>query len=399
MNRRGDRILALALLMVGMLVSGAICAQEPTAKPVASPTSSEWPSFRGNPSQTGVASGRLPAEPRLLWTYATEAAIASSPVIEGGRVFVGSDDYHLHAIDFETGRGLWRFATEDMIEAPPTVSGDTVYVGSTDGFFYALDKKTGDLRWKFETGDKVQGGATLFESAEGRRVVFGSYDSALYCLDAKTGEPVWRYETENYVNGTPAVWNDQIVFGGCDARLHVVSLAEGQAQSQLDMGAESYIAGSVGVDRDQAFFGHYGNAFVRLDLNKGEEVWSFGDGRNAFFSSPAIGEDLVYFGGRDKKLHCVRFADGEEVWAFKTRRKIDASPVLCGDRVVFGSADGRLYVLNAATGEETWSYDIGQSIFSSPAVAGGRILIGANDGLLYVFGESDQKSGEKKRGR
>ncbi|MEQ8764439.1 MAG: PQQ-binding-like beta-propeller repeat protein [Planctomycetota bacterium] len=392
------KILRITGLLAGLiaLMLGMSHAQE--AKPVAgSAEHSDWPSFRGDREQSGVAGGRLTEKPVLLWTYATEAAIASSPVVEGGRVFVGSDDYHVHAIDLETGKGLWKFPTDDMIEAPPLVHGDTVYVGSTDVFFYALDKATGKLRWKFETGDKIQGGATWFQSGEDLRIVFGSYDASLYCLDAKTGELVWQYETENYVNGTPAVWDDHVVFGGCDARLHVVDMKTGKAKQQLDMGAECHIAGSVGISKGQAFFGHYGNEFVRVDLATGEVKWHYGDGRNPYFSAPSIRGDRVIFGGRDKMLHSVDFETGEPQWTFKTRRKIDASPILCGDLVAFGSADGRLYLLDVKTGESRWTYDIGQSIFSSPAVAAGRLLIGANDGLLYAFGAAELQPDQKGR--
>ena len=67
--------------------------------------------------------------------FAAEGAIVSSPVIADGRVFVGSDDGNLYAVDFATGAKLWSFATEDIIEAPPLLLAGTVYVGSSDFFF------------------------------------------------------------------------------------------------------------------------------------------------------------------------------------------------------------------------------------------------------------------------
>ena len=82
----------------------------------------------------------------------------------------------------------------------------------------------------YETDDRILGGANLVRTgSEGDRIVVGSYDTRLYCFDAKTGERVWDYRTENYVNGTPAVLEDRIVFGGCDAILHVVSAETGTA--------------------------------------------------------------------------------------------------------------------------------------------------------------------------
>ena len=65
-------------------------------------------------------------------------------------------------------------------------------------------------------------------------------------------------------------------------------------------------------------------------------------------------------------------ADGQPVWSFATRGKVDSSPVVCGDKVVVGSDDGRLYVVSLDKGKELWSYEIGQPIESSPAVARGK---------------------------
>jgi outer membrane protein assembly factor BamB len=217
------------------------------------------------------------------------------------------------------------------------------------------------------------------------RVVVGSYDTRLYCFDPASGEKLWAYETDNYVNGTPAILGDRIVFGGCDAALHVVSAESGEAYERLQLGSDCYVAGSVALADGKAYFGHYGNRFVCVDLASGRELWGV-DGDQAFFASPALDEEHVVVGGRDKLLRCLRRSDGSELWSFKTRRQIDSSAVICGDKVVFGSADGRLFVLRLSDGREEWSYDVGRPIYTSPAVTNGHVLVGANDGNLYAFG-------------
>lgn len=369
-----------------VLFAGAAPGQEAVESAAAS-----WPIYRGSTALVGLAAGEVPDEPDLLWTFEAGGAITSSPVVADGRVYFGSDDQHLRALDLETGQERWSFATEDLIEAPPLVLDGTVYAGSSDFYLYALDALTGELRWRFETGDKLLGSANAWRGPDGElTLLVGSYDTHLYGLDAKTGAERWRYKTDNYVNGTPAVLGERVIFGGCDAGLHVVSAATGERMALMDLGDESYVAGSVGLADDRAYFGHYGNAFVCIDLETRQPVWSF-PGERAFFSSPAITADRVVFGGRDKRVHCLNRADGEPVWSFKTGRKVDASPVVVGDRVVVGSGDGRLYLLDLADGREVWSFEVGRSIFSSPAVVDGRILVGANDGRLYAFGTAREE--------
>ena len=352
-----------------------------------------WPIFRGDAALSGVAAGRLPEQPELLWTFEAGGAITSSPVVADGAVYFGSDDYNVYCLDVESGEQRWSFATEDIIEASPLVVDGGVYIGSSDFFFYALDAATGELRWKVETDDKILGGANFVRSDAGTRIIVGSYDTNLYCFDARTGERLWIYGTDNFVNGTPAIEGGRAIFGGCDAVLHVVSTETGEGLARVELGPDCHVAGSVALADGRVYFGHYGNQFVCIDLEREEIVWTYENPRHPFFSSPSIGTDRVVFGGRDKHLHCARRSDGEPLWTFSTRRKVDGSPVICGDGVVFGSGDGRLYIVGLEDGAERWTYDVGQAIVSSPAVVDGRIFIGANDGRLYAFGAGEAGDG------
>ena len=65
------------------------------------------------------------------------------------------------------------------------------------------------------------------------------------------------------------------------------------------------MAGSVALLDDKAYFGHYGNEFLRVDLDSGEVDWRYPSKREGFCSSPALNDTYAVFGGRDKNLHCV----------------------------------------------------------------------------------------------
>lgn len=381
------RVSSCSLVGLALLLA---CSETPAPTPEPSATAPElptdWSNYRGNSALQGVASGALADRPVLSWTYETGGAITSSPVVQGATVYVGSDDGSVHAVDLLTGEPRWAFATEDIIEAPPLLHEGNLYVGSSDFFFYALDAASGTLLWKREMGDKILGGANWVRLEDGSTcIIVGCYDNNLYGLNAADGEVRWTYATDNYVNGTPAILGDKVVFGGCDAVLHVVSASTGEGLDAVALGNEAHVAGSVALADGRAYFGHYGNEFVCVHLDQGEVLWTYPSPSHAFFSSPAIGRDRVVFGGRDRKLHCVARGDGAPLWTYTTKRKVDGSPVICGDKVVFGSGDGRLYMVRLRDGAEVWKYEIGQSIFSSPAVAAGRIVVGSYDGKLYAF--------------
>ena len=347
----------------------------------------DWPIFRGGSAMLGLATGTLPDKPVLKWKFKTEDAVNSSAVVAAGRVFIGSNDGNVYALDLASGQKIWAFKTEDIVEAPPMVLGDTVYVGSADQDFYALDAATGNLRWSYATEGKIVGSANALPGGSGQatRIVVGSYDNKIHCIDAATGQGLWTYTTSNFVNGSPAIAKGQIVFGGCDEFIRVL---DGRGDSVAEIQLPSNIPGTVALAEGQVFTGHYGNAFVCADLAKHQVVWSYHPGRQPFFSSAAIlvQGDKVVFGGRDRRVHCVNRLTGKPIWTFRTGGDVDSSPVICGAKVVVGSNDGVLYILNLADGKKLGSYEIGSPVVSSPAVAGGCIIVGADDGYVYCFG-------------
>jgi eukaryotic-like serine/threonine-protein kinase len=350
----------------------------------------DWPSFRGGPAMLGIAAGSLPDQFALRWQFKTKGAVESSPVIAEGRVFIGSNDGRVYALDVKTGRRLWDFKTpeDDAVLAPPLYHGGVVYIGATDGWLYALDARTGEAKWKYQTDDKIIGAANVIPATNGSGdwIIVGSYDGALHCVDAGTGKKVWTLETGNYINGAPAVLDGQVIFGGCDALMHVADAVNGTLVKTIQLPA--YIPGTAAVDDGRAYVGHYEKEFVCVDLEKDQIAWTYKDEEHAapFLSSPALTADRVVFGGQDKRLHCADRKTGERLWVFQTGGDVDGSPVVCGDKVVVGSADGKLYIVNLADGKEVWSYEIGGRLTSSPAVGGGLVVIGSQDGSVYAFG-------------
>ena len=120
---------------------------------------SDWPMFRGGQNLSGVASGTLPDSLVPIWKFKTGDSVKSSPVIVNDRVFVGSSDNNIYAIDLANGKQVWAYKTTDAVEATPCVVEGSVLVGSSDGFLYALDARSGSLRWKHETDGQILGAA------------------------------------------------------------------------------------------------------------------------------------------------------------------------------------------------------------------------------------------------
>ena len=72
------------------------------------------------------------------WTFATRGRVDSSPVVTGGRVYVGSSDGHLYVLDLASGRKLWEFDAGAGITTSPAVAAGRLVIGSRDGRVYVF---------------------------------------------------------------------------------------------------------------------------------------------------------------------------------------------------------------------------------------------------------------------
>ena len=151
------------------------------------------PMFRGNPAHTGVSSARLfSGQGGIKWRVKTGDAVRSTPAVTATRLFVGSGDGFLYALDRATGRTLWRFAAGSAVHSSPALAGGLVIAATMGGRIFAVDQAAGRIRWSVQTGDTLPrhvapaGGWDLLVSSpvvSGNTVVIGGRDGLVYALD------------------------------------------------------------------------------------------------------------------------------------------------------------------------------------------------------------------------
>src|SRR5581483_5259224 len=89
------------------------------------------------------------------WHALTGGAVAASPAVVAGTVYVGSDDKVLYALDAATGKERWH-VDGVRADASPAVADGVVYTGSDDGRLLALDAVTGKPRWQANLGAEAR---------------------------------------------------------------------------------------------------------------------------------------------------------------------------------------------------------------------------------------------------
>jgi len=368
-----------SIVIAGVVLILTIGAAPQEAKEDAKP-SGDWPLFRGNALQTGVADSKLPDELEILWKYETKDSVEGAAAISDGVVYIGSFDEHLYALDLKSGEKKWDYKT-GPIAAPPSVRDKLIYVGDSDGGLHCIDAD-GKKKWRYETGGEIKSGVNF----AGDSILFGSSDEHLYCLK-KDGSLAWKFEVSGGpVLGTPVVVDGRTFAAGCDSTLHIIDVADGKEKEKLDLGGQ--VAASAAIVNDRLYVGTMTNQVLGIDWKKPALDWKFEpeDRPQPFYSSAAVTDTLVIVGSRDRAVHALDRKTGKEEWNFPTGGKVDSSPVVVGNRVYFGSADGKLYVLDAAKGTLIQKIDLRGPISASPAVAGGRLVIGTERNFVYCLG-------------
>jgi outer membrane protein assembly factor BamB len=288
---------------------------------------------------------------RVVWRKSLGRCAASSPTIGKGVVYqsymhrvvcaqdqAGADGFVV-AWDADTGRERWRYNTEP-VESSPLLHGNRLFVGSWDNGVHAINAKTGKRIWRFQADNQVNTSAAYWKG----RIFIGSDSGTLYALSAKTGKLLWSSGAgTEFWYATPTVAYGRVYIGNTDGTMYSFGAKTGNLLWARPLG--SYIYGAAAVVRRKVFVGTYDGKFYALDAATGDVRWQIA-AHGAVHAAPTVMSGLVYYAvcsscgeaaqrsvarGPDA-TYAVRMRDGHQVWRFPAGKY--ANPVIAdGDRI------------------------------------------------------------------
>lgn len=303
---------------------------------------------------------------RLAWSWTLPAGSNEGvPIVRDGTMFVISYGDVVQALDAASGDLLWQYTHVLEEGASPfhkrgiALYGERLYLGTSDVHVVALDVHTGEPVWDTRIGDfrereGINGGplaarGTIMVGTTGTGVGAKPGGPQIVGLDAETGEIRWRLGTiarpgepggESW-NGIPydersgaSVWTP----GSYDARTGLAYFGTGNT---YDTGPLLPPSDAPGVTNDAL----YTNSTLAVDPETGELVWHF-----------------QHFPNDQWDLD----------WAFE-RQLIDLDVAGRERRVALTAGKTGIYeALDAATGEFLFALDLGlQNIVSEIDTATG----------------------------
>jgi polyvinyl alcohol dehydrogenase (cytochrome) len=227
---------------------------------------------------------------KLKWAFGFPGAIAawSQPVVAGGRVFVGSMNGAVYALNAATGCTHWIYqaspaGVRSAVNIGPGASPGTfvAYFGDLTGSVHAIDAMTGQPLWKTKVDQhplaRITGGVQLYGgrlyvpvasleegSAMNPKYECCTFRGSVVALDVKTGKEIWK----TWMIPKPP---------------HLTGKSEAGTQLWGPSGAAIWSAPTLDIKRKLLYVttgDHYsdpeegaGDSVVALDMASGKVAW------------------------------------------------------------------------------------------------------------------------------
>ncbi len=150
-------------------------------------------------------------KPAFVFQTAVTESMETAPIVQNGVMFLTTSFNHVYAVDAATGEEYWHYKHK---MGPITtfccgpnnrgvaVSGDRLYMGTLDAKLVALDAKTGKLLWEQQIADPEKGySETMAPTVIDGKVLIGTNGGEygirgfVKAFDANDGHLLWTFYT------------------------------------------------------------------------------------------------------------------------------------------------------------------------------------------------------------
>lgn len=291
--------------------------------------------------------------------------------------------------------GLWN---DDWDPAPRIVNG-YLFASGENSIFHV---------WRLNRSYDVDGNVQVDPEL---LVEFPAWDDELVA-DMQAGCTIGVRCISTSIESTPAFYEGRVYFGtsaGWIVGLDITDVANGNVTKVFDYWVGDDSDGSMVIDEEGMLYvpveykrflprGREVGQLVKLDpYTDGDPLlWSMYSittppAQGGMFSSPALGDGVIYVVTNRGFLVVVDRETGEEVYSLAVSPSSWSSPVVIDDRLIITENTGVMHlydITDPRAPAELWTLDIGTgNVEATPAVWGGQIFLWNRDGYLYAIGE------------
>ena len=316
-----------------------------------------------------------------------EAYERGEPEIDvgGRRVFIGSRDHGLYALQAQDGKVLWRFETLGPVQSEPRYdrNEDSLYFGSNDGAFYKVRAQDGALLWRAATGAEVSRRPVLHDGL----VFTVNANDTFLALDASTGKLVWDQHRPPALgmsvsgHAGPLVWRGLVYAAFSDGTVTAYDERTGEERwAPVDLSA----AAEQGLG----------------------EVPTYLDVDTTPVASSVEGTPAVIVASYEGGVHALNAENGSRLWSnsviagtsdlylWKQREHAargGGPPIPARRLLIVSTGTSGLWALDPDTGHEVWHRQIPLGGTSRAVPALGALLFSTTQAGLFLLSPLDGK--------
>jgi len=198
----------MKLLLPALLASAAF--GQVTNQDLVSPNPANWLHYSGQyhsqrHSQLKQITTANVAKLVPRWMYHVDGArrLESVPIVVDGVMYFTNPN-EVYALDARTGREIWQYQRQPALQKGPNrgaaVYGNKVYIGTPDAHLVALDARNGSMLWETKIAEASEGyWSPAAPMVIKDKVIMGiapsdhGLNGFLDAYDANTGERIWRW--------------------------------------------------------------------------------------------------------------------------------------------------------------------------------------------------------------
>jgi alcohol dehydrogenase (cytochrome c) len=398
----------LLLVVIGTALSvGVAVAMEPTNVSQAmlnkaAGDARDWLLPNGSYEQTRYAPAtqintKNVARLRPAFVFQTDMieSMETAPIVVNGIMYLTTSYDHVYAIDATNGKELWEYKHK---MGPITtyccgpnnkgvaVSGDKVFLGTLDSKLVALNAKTGKPEWETQIGDPDKGySETMAPTVADGKVIIGTNGGEygirgfVKAFDANDGKLLWTFHTIPE-KGHEGVWATHDATGRDmhrDIAAEKKELADKGGDFYQTLGGGVWMTPAVDLKTRTVVFvvgnpspdlygairpgdNLYTDSMVAIDLDKGTYKWHFQYIAHDVWDLDAV-SPVILTNVKDKHGKMIPGA-------------------------IHGGKTGHIYVHNRANGELirfSQAMIPQENMWTLPTAEGARMLPGANGGVEW----------------
>jgi len=268
---------------------------------------------------------------RSFWDSRVSALLAGGPVAGLNKVFIGSENGKIFALDAKSGELVWQADIKGEIISAPAVDSGIVVVNTASGIMKAFNADNGEELWKIEQDVPaltLRGISQPVVASGGVLVGTGKGGVNVYLLDkgqqgwtTEIGEPTGSTELERVidVDSSPVVFGDKVYAVSSRGNLAAIELKSGRVVWKRQYSSYRQIS----IYRNTIFLTNLRGHVYAIDRVNGIERWSNVALTNRGVTGPAIIDNYVVVGDFEGYLHWFDQESGEIV----ARHQVDSSGI------------------------------------------------------------------------